>query len=354
LIFVVLLGYAPGLLKEAAVVAQALGADRVRLVLNRRFAWMGAAGTSSPVYGSPLMAVRAMLKAARAERDAGARPCAYLYNNHWLNPVVALLGRLSGAYATVVACHEPPKSLRNTSLKFRIKAWAAGVIQTLSLRLAEAAVVFSEHGAKRFRTAYPRFRGRLVRGRLLIPDPEPLPDAERVYLSFPGRPNGSTGHHRFYRIARDLALTHGLKLCLLYPGAPSSPFWTNPDDLAREGLIAVASRLSDAEIFAVFGRSTAILRLDETSTQSGTIPVAFACSTPVIVRNAPGLTEFVQDGQSGVVVGPEPDAGEIARALETIGRGAARMQARARKTYLAEFSPASAGGWLSEAFAPYL
>jgi glycosyltransferase involved in cell wall biosynthesis len=250
-----------------------------------------------------------------------------------------------------VACHEPRKSTANTALRFRLRSFASETLQVATLRLAAAAVVYSNHGVRRFRAAYPWFKGRLVEGRLIVPDPQPDEGQARVYLCFPGRPNGSTGHERFYRIAQELAEIHGLHLCLLHPGAPASPWWVTPQDLAREGLISDPSRLSDADIVAVFRRSKAVLRLDETSTQSGTIPVAFSCATPVIVRDAPGLTEFVETGKNGVIVSPEPAADEIARAVAVVDADRFLMEREARATYLAMFCPASASRWLKEVFA---
>jgi glycosyltransferase involved in cell wall biosynthesis len=353
-VFIVLLKYSPGLLKEASATADMSSESNVvQLIAARQYVQMNAEICGSIIYTSAIYAVLIILSTALKElKSAGGRKSwVYLYNNHWLNPVVALLGRLSGAYGVAVACHEPRKSTANTTFRFKIRARIADAIQVSTLRLSTAVVAFSNHGVRRFEAAYPWFRGRLVEGRLIVPDPGPGGGQPRVYLCFPGRPNGSTGHERFYRIAQDLAEIHGLKLCLLHPGAASSPWWVTPRDLARDGLIADPSRLSDADIVAVFRRSKAILRLDETSTQSGTIPVAFSCATPVIVRDAPGLTEFVENGKNGVIVSSEPTADEIAEAVATLDEDRSSREQDARAAYMDLFSPAPARHWLQAVFA---
>jgi glycosyltransferase involved in cell wall biosynthesis len=60
---------------------------------------------------------------------------------------------------------------------------------------------------------------------------------------------------------------------------------------------------------------------------------------PVIVRNIPGLTEFVTRGQNGLVLEDPITAESVAGAVRTIQDDFQAFSAAARAAYLAQFSP---------------
>jgi glycosyltransferase involved in cell wall biosynthesis len=75
---------------------------------------------------------------------------------------------------------------------------------------------------------------------------------------------------------------------------------------------------------------TVVLPYTEAS-QSGVLPIAYHFGVPVVTSNVPGLTEFVEDGETGLVCA---GVAELAGALlkmtdpalrEKLGRGALRF-----------------------------
>jgi glycosyltransferase involved in cell wall biosynthesis len=121
-------------------------------------------------------------------------------------------------------------------------------------------------------------------------------------------------------------------------GAPQSPYWITPTDLYRDGLLPTDTSLSDGDIANIFGRSIAIIRLDRSSAQSGTIPVAFMTGTPVIVRNAPGLLDDLRPNVDGIVLDHRVTAEGIVAAVEEIAERFDLFSTNARQAYEVRFS----------------
>lgn len=79
--------------------------------------------------------------------------------------------------------------------------------------------------------------------------------------------------------------------------------------------IELIDRYIPNEEVALYFRVADLIALPyRSATQSGVIPIAYACGRPVLATRVGGLTEVVEEGESGYLVEPG-DAGEIAAAV---------------------------------------
>lgn len=76
--------------------------------------------------------------------------------------------------------------------------------------------------------------------------------------------------------------------------------------------------------------------------QSGVIPVALMKGTPVVATGIEGLTEWLQDLKTGVIVPPDPSVAEIKAAISYIRAHFDEIIGSCREYYLATFDD----GWI--------
>lgn len=65
--------------------------------------------------------------------------------------------------------------------------------------------------------------------------------------------------------------------------------------------------ISDGEMIYLFAHSGYVVAPYIEATQSGIIPIAYFYGKPVIISNVPGLVQFVDDGESGIVCNSDED-----------------------------------------------
>jgi glycosyltransferase involved in cell wall biosynthesis len=79
--------------------------------------------------------------------------------------------------------------------------------------------------------------------------------------------------------------------------------------------------------------------------QSGVIPVAWMKGTPVIGTEIEGITEWIRDRETGVIVSANPSIDEITAAIRYIKEHFEEMTPQCRASYLANFDD---GNWQKE------
>lgn len=77
--------------------------------------------------------------------------------------------------------------------------------------------------------------------------------------------------------------------------------------------------MNDEELGELFVLSDAMILPYKTASQSGVVAEAMAAGLPVITTNHPGLTNYVMDGENGLIAEPD-DADDLARVLQRLSR----------------------------------
>ena len=112
---------------------------------------------------------------------------------------------------------------------------------------------------------------------------------------------------------------------------------------ARQKLKVVNQpQISDQDLRQAAAQSLAVLALYKETMQSGVIPVAWMKGTPVIGTDIEGITEWVRDHETGVIVSSRPTLEEITGAIDYINRHFSEMTPHCRAAYLSTFDD---GNW---------
>jgi len=73
--------------------------------------------------------------------------------------------------------------------------------------------------------------------------------------------------------------------------------------------------IPNEEVAAYFTLSEVVVLPYRSATQSGILNIAYGYEKPVVITNVGGLSEFVEDGKTGIFV-PKADKGEIVKGIE--------------------------------------
>ena len=87
-------------------------------------------------------------------------------------------------------------------------------------------------------------------------------------------------------------------------------------------------RISDSDLRKAAGNSLAVLALYKETTQSGVIPISLMKGTPIIGTNIEGITEWVYDGDTAIIVSNNPTITEINSAIFRIQKDFHHMTVR--------------------------
>ncbi len=223
------------------------------------------------------------------------------------------------------------------SLYERLRTAVEKHYRDLSLKKAGQIVLLSKNSFEAFRKAYPKAAPKAVYMMLgaHLPEAAPVPPAELP-------PSDRSGYYLFFgRIDKYKGIINLLKAYELLEPAELPPLIIAGSGTLQEeeeklieknGSILLINRfLDDAEmLYLIQNALTVVLPYTEAS-QSGVLPIACHFGVPVIVSDLQGLTEFVEDGESGLVFS---DIEGLGRALleikdpavrDRLGRGALKF-----------------------------
>lgn len=175
---------------------------------------------------------------------------------------------------------------------------------------AHSFVLLSPESAKTFRKRFPHRADRVVQMPLgaHIPQEEEVRPQEMAclkqggYLLFFGRIDKYKGVGTLLKAYRQIADT-ALPLVIAGNGKLSP----EEQELLQttNNALLINRYIGDGEMKWLFANSTAVVLPYIEATQSGVIPIAYAYGKPVIVSKLPGLTQFVEDQETGVVCANE-------------------------------------------------
>lgn len=362
--YIVSLKFAPGLAKEFFAVGEGMRRRgmEVRYLLAepyRDFAPSCAAidyvtvstGWCSVIVDTARLARGALFKRAFAKYPPGS---IVFYNTHPLNPLIAsLMKREYPDSIVVLYLHDPYKPDKSSYGKIgAVRILLVEAIQRSIAARSDHIVFPSEYSKGLFAEYYPTMGATTHVAPLLVPDLQPAADGERSLFSMIGRMGLSTGHDVFVRLvnyAAENSLPYEFALVTSGSVARYLSYFTPQ---ARRILQVVHhDRIGDEEIDVVLRGSCATFRLAREVTQSGVVPVAFRCRTPVIGTDIPGLRQHISHKNDGYLVPNDCGMQDLVAAMEYVKGDFERMSGNARRRYEDVWSPSNWGryyGWLVE------
>ncbi len=221
------------------------------------------------------------------------------------------------------------------SLRSKVLRWYVSWVNRTFYKKVHRFVLLSPECEKTFGSRFPTYLSRAVRmnlGAHIPKDQEKMPSemtamAEKPYLLFFGRIDKYKGIGHLLR-AYDPVANTALPLVIAGSGMLSDE---EKERLSGVKNVTLINRyIQDGEMKWLFSHAAAAVLPYIEATQSGIIPIAYAYGKPVIVSNIPGLTQFVQDGVTGVIA---KDIAELSVAIGAMTVDAAEAMSGAVTHY---------------------
>ena len=275
---------------------------------------------------------------------------------HPLNYFLARIARkVSPCSQILIWLHEPCKvdksAYKEKALAYRIIEY----IQQILLPLTDVVILHSNRALAAFRFRYPDYKGKMRIIPLLFRDEYNAKSLNsRVFdITFIGNAAKSKGIDNFFDLARkNQELNLGLRLQIV----TSSKIDVYLNELNCEGgkflKVVRKSRVSDEEIREACAESFTVCAFYKEVTQSGVIPVAFMCGTPVIGTNIEGLNECIIDKFNGSLLPENFSYKDVISALTYAKENFSKLSKNARESYEAIWSERNFEkhyGWLLNA-----
>ncbi len=243
------------------------------------------------------------------------------YNPHPLQPLVILMLRLFYRSHAVLVLHEPSKSvsdLKKHGLAGFFYFGFAMLIQQVAVCLSSYVVTMSPYGEKLFLNHFPKAKKKHINANLLLPKGTLNKGFSKAGFSFIGNVNRGKNLDDIIVCVNDI-LTGNLEPCN-FNVITSSNIETELGRLKKgwQKYLSIVNKemITDEMISEVVSSSVAVLVLHRTASQSGVLPLAFSLSTPVIVRDLPAFTQYVDE--AGIVLTEGFDSNELISACKQI------------------------------------
>lgn len=259
---------------------------------------------------------------------------------HPLNCVVAAMVKLLQRDTVVLAwLHEPyktPEDKRAYGAK-AIVFYIVEFLQTLSLPFVDVVIVHSQKAFRSFNLRYPRYSGSVKQIPLQFRD-EGILTSQRECITFLGNAAKAKGIDVFFELVHcNYERRLGLKFRIVTSSDISSYLKELPKETADSLEVVNKPQVSDKDLRHAAGSSCAVLALYKSTMQSGVIPLALMCGTPVIATDIEGLREYLVSDETAVFVSADPTCDEIFAAIHRLRLNFTRMSWSCRQAYLETF-----------------
>jgi len=350
--YIISLRYAPGNWQHMQSFAGRLLQQGcpVRFLISSDFRWMNETHTDITEYSPASNSVTGMLWDALAFLWSGGVWYRKIFQNsppsglllvmwHPLNYfLLRLVKRLYPDLPIIIWLHEPYKDEKR---QYRLKAIVICLIewlQTLYLRYTDVVILHSQRALRLFESYYPEFNGLKRMIPLQFQDNCFGEPTARRYVSFLGRADRAKGIEIFFALIEKMAQDNLEGEFLIVTASNINSYLETLSSAARQRLRVINKpKISDQDLRETAANSLAVLALYKETMQSGVIPVALMKGTPVIGTNIEGITEWIRDGETGVIVSANPSLAEIKEAITYIQTHFKEMSERCRAHYLATF-----------------
>lgn len=223
------------------------------------------------------------------------------------SPLSAEVGLcLGGKARQIYSVHDPSPHPTNEKLDLQRSLWEKWkqILRNAFLRKADYIATFSQASRRRYADMHPEFEEKLrvVNLGAHIPDVKPEKPAELAlceqYYLFFGRIDKYKGIENLAK-AYDRLEDKSPKLVIAGGGKLTT---TGEQLIAENSCIILLNRfISDSEMVYLFEHTIAVVLPYIEASQSGVIPIAYKFGKPVITSNLDGLTQFVENGRTGLV-----------------------------------------------------
>jgi glycosyltransferase involved in cell wall biosynthesis len=351
-VFIVCLKYAPGMWQHISSFGRNL-LDRgypVRFILAPGFRWLNEDFGHLTSYPLPSMGRASFFenllslfwfpgvflhRLFRQYPPAGMLLASW---HPWNFLLARLVKKLSPDTPVLAWLHEPYATEKRLYGAKRAAIVMVEWFQGLSLGFLDEAIVHSPRGLRSLALGYPEYRGRKRLIPLQFQDNGFEARAARNYISFLGRAVPAKGVDRFFNLVEGLASEALNWRFQIVTASNIAGYLKKLSPSARACLKVVnGPEISDAVIRQAAARSLAVLALYKETTQSGVIPVALMKGTPIIGTDIEGITDWLRDRETGVIVPHNPSLADIKEAIAYIQRHFDEMSQRCRTYYLATF-----------------
>ena len=252
----------------------------------------------------------------------------------------------------IIWVHEPYKDEKKLYGGKVIIIHLVEFFQSFCWRYIDVAIFHSFRAVRLFELRYPHFRGQKKMIPLQFCDDGPEEKQGRRYFSFLGRADQAKGIDFFFKLL-EAAVQDGMEVEFQIVTSSSIDNYLaklSPQALQKLRVIN-STRISDAELRNAAGNSLAVFALYKETTQSGVTPISLMKGTPIIGTNIEGITEWVNDGDTAVIVSDNPTITEINTAILRIQKDFHHMTVRCRNLYLKTFDESNWDryyGWIKE------
>jgi len=344
------LKYGPGNWQHMRSFAQRLIAAgwNVKFILSHRFAWMNnlfddvhyctTSNRALSILSDTLKFLLAPACGPAKVLDQYPFRTLLFVSWHPLNFFVARTLKKRRPDVRIVAwMHEPYKEQKSAHTGKILAFILIEYLQQAMLPFLDVVVVHSPRAFRAFQKRYPQFQGELRQVPLTIMDecPECDPTEARAFdLTFVGNAAPAKGIDAFYELV-DYVCQRNLDLRLQL--VTSSRIEKRLARLAAgwEKCLHVISsaQLTDESIRQACRNSVTVFLPYRETTQSGVLPVAFMCGTPVIATDIDGLSEYIRDKGNGIVLPLHFSFEDITHSLEHIKANFSQFSGQARQSF---------------------
>lgn len=220
---------------------------------------------------------------------------------------------LRGKVRTLLVIHDVnPHPSNGFDFKVRAKRIWDDALLPNGPDIADEVLLLSHNSFGQFAERYPRQRDKahlmLIGAHPVKAEPVAPPElgarlASSGYLLFFGRIDKYKGVGRMLRAYR-LARSSGVVLPLVIAG--KGTLTEEESKLSQEGSVTLVNRfVTDGEMSWLFEHASAVVLPYIEASQSGVLVMAYHYGKPVVCSDVPGLSEFVNDGETGFLCADE-------------------------------------------------
>jgi glycosyltransferase involved in cell wall biosynthesis len=237
---------------------------------------------------------------------------------------------LQGRVRTMVTIHDVnPHPTVLISAKGKVRQFCDNRLLPDGIDMADDVLLLSKHSMSQFMQLNKQYTDKVhcmplgahpVAAQAIEPNEitTSAPDYGGGFLLFFGRIDKYKGIERMLRAYRS-ACKEGSVLPLVIAGG--GPLSDEETSLSQQPGVTVVNRfISDGEMVWLFEHATAVVLPYIEATQSGVLVMAYHYGKPVICSDLPGLAEFVEDGQTGILCPDEAVLSEAMTAMSIPGK----------------------------------
>jgi len=200
-------------------------------------------------------------------------------------------------------------------------------------------IVPSPYAYDLFNRKYPGFTGDVHIAPILLPDRQPPTNHQRRYISVVGTINQGRNLDTFIEFINYAAPRSNDIRFQIVTRSQITAELRRISPIGRQ-LLSIINKphISDEEIAKSLDMSYALFLPHTQVTQSGNVPVAFRCGTPIIARNLPGLAQHIRHKENGYLVPYEATPQDLWEAICYVRNNLAHLSHNARASFERTFS----------------